>query len=245
MNERNFYDEIGNWDFSKIKYVSENYTNWNYIEEIRNNITVNSKVLDLGTADGKQIFKHYPKCKEILGTDFSEEMIKTANENSAKYDRADVHFKVMDNLNMDTENNYFDVVTARHTITDKQGIYNTLKVGGKLILRGVDKLDCWCLKLIFKQGQGYNNEIPISQKDYEEIINVGFKNVELIPLHVVEYYETKEDLLALLLKTPIIQNESWNYKNIDMNLLDKYIIENSSEKGIKLVRRYYGIIATK
>ena len=74
---------------------------------------------------------------------------------------------------------------------------------------------------------------------------MGFKNVELIPLHVVEYYETKEDLLALLLKTPIIQNESWNYKNIDMNLLDKYIIENSSEKGIKLVRRYYGIIATK
>lgn len=245
MSEKSFYNEIGNWDFSKIKNVSVNFTNWNYIEEIKNSMTSNSKVLDLGTADGKQIFKHYPECKEILGTDFSEEMIKTANENCGKYNRNDVHFKVMDNLNMDTESDYFDIVTARHTITDKQGIYNTLKIGGKLIIRGVDKLDCWSLKLIFKQGQGYNDIIPMSQKDYEEIINVGFKNVELIPLHIVEYYETKEDLLALLLKTPIIQNESWDYKNIDMTLLDKYIIENSSEKGIRLIRRYYGIVATK
>lgn len=245
MNEKSFYDEIGNWDFSKIKYISENFTNWDYIEEIKKTINHDSVVLDLGTADGKQIFKHYPKCKEILGTDFSQAMINTANENCSKFNREEVHFKVMDNLKMDTYDDYYDIVTARHTITDKQGIYNTLKMGGKLIIRGVDKLDCWNLKMIFNQGQGFNDIKPISQIDYEEIIKVGFKDVELIPIHIVEYYETKEDLLALLMKTPIIQNDSWNYKNIDMQLIDKYIENNKTSKGIKLIRRYYGIVATK
>lgn len=245
MSEKDFYEKIGNWDFSQIKYVSENFTTWNYIEEIKKNIKNYSKVLDLGTADGKQIFENYPKCEEILGTDFSEAMINTANKNNEFFQRKDVHFKIMDNLKMDIPNDYFDLVTARHTLTDKKGIYNSLKNNGKLILRGVDKLDCWSLKMLFKQGQGYNDLVPISQKDYEETIYAGFKNVELIPIHIVEYYKTKQDLLALLLKTPIIQNDSWDYENFNMKILDEYINENSSEKGIKLIRRYYGIVAAK
>ncbi len=40
----------------------------------------------------------------------------------------------MDNLNITTENNYFDI-------------------NGILIIRGVDKLDCWELKKLFKRGQ--------------------------------------------------------------------------------------------
>lgn len=244
-NELNFYNEIGNWDFSQIKYVSENFTDWDYLNVIKENLTSESVVLDLGTADGMQIFKHYPKCKEILGTDFSDEMVKTAIKNSEKFKRDDVHFRVMDNLDMNTEENYFDVVTARHTITDKKGIYKTLKDGGKLILRGVDKLDCWNLKMMFGQGQAYNDEKPVSQRDYEELINAGFKDVELIPIHIIEYYETKEDLLALLLKTPIVQDENWNNKKFDINVLDNYIMKNTTEKGIKLIRRYYGIVAVK
>lgn len=203
-----YYNKIGNWDFSQIKYEVENYTKWDYIEEIQKSINDSSKVLDLGTADGSQIFKYYPKCSEILGTDFSEEMINTANAKCIESKRKEISFRIMDNLKIDTPKEYFDVVTARHTITDKNGIYNTLKENGKLIIRGVDKLDCWSLKMLFKQGQGYNDEISFSQKDYEETIKAGFKDVVLIPIHIIEYYKTKEDLLALLLKVPILITES-------------------------------------
>ena len=51
MDEKSFYDGIGNWDFSRIKYTSENFTNWDYIEEIKKNINSDSVVLDLGSAD--------------------------------------------------------------------------------------------------------------------------------------------------------------------------------------------------
>lgn len=39
--------------------------------------------------------------------------------------------------------------------TDPKQIYKTLKLGGFLIIRGVDKLDCWELKRMFNRGKGF------------------------------------------------------------------------------------------
>ncbi len=250
-NEYEYYNSLANWSFSEIKYTSENYTNWVYEDQIKKHVNEKSKVLDLGTAAGEKVLKNFPECAEILGTDFSSEMIKNANINLEKSGRKNISFRVMNNLEMDTPDNYFDVVTARHTVTNKKQIYKTLKNGGFLILRGVDKLDCWGLKRLFNRGQAFYDKKPISLIDYEEILDAGFKDVELIPLHVIEYYETREDLYALLLKTPILDNFSETKNNnyervaIEKDLFEKYVSENTTKKGIKLIRRYYGIIARK
>ena len=105
---------------------------------------------------------------------------------------------------------------------------------------------------MFQRGQAYKDPKPISLIDYENIMDAGFKQVELIPIHVREYYRTKEDLLALLLKTPILNdfseiepNEDLKQSPIDSTILDSYIKENETEKGILLLRRYYGIVAKK
>ena len=250
-NEYEYYSNLANWSFSDIKYYSENYTNWIYEDQIKKYVNKKSRVLDLGTAAGEKVLKTFPECAEILGTDFSSEMIKNANINLEKSERRNITFRVMNNLKMDTPDDYFDVVTARHTITDKKQIYKTLKTGGVLILRGVDKFDCWNLKRLFNRGQAFLDEKPISQIDYEEILDAGFKDVELIPLHVIEYYETKEDLYALLSKVPIlddfseIKNNAYERVPIEKDLFEKYVSENTTEKGIKLIRRYYGISARK
>lgn len=250
-NEFEYYNNLANWSFSEIKYTTENYTNWVYEEQIKKHANENSKVLDLGTAAGEKVLKFFPECAEILGTDFSNEMIKNANINLEKSGRKNISFRVMNNLEMDTPDNYYDIVTARHTITNKEQIYKTLKQGGILILRGVDKLDCWNLKRLFNRGQAFHDKKPISLIDYEEILDAGFKDVELIPLHVIEYYETKEDLYALLLKVPILddftemENKEYERIPIEKDLFEKYVSENTTEKGIKLIRRYYGIIARK
>ena len=251
--EIDFYNKVKNWDFSMINYDSECLTNWIFEEIIKENIDENKVVLDLGTGGGEKVLKRFPKANEIVATDLSEEMVKTAKENLIKYGRENenIIFKQMDNLNMDVQDDYFDIVTARHTCIDAKGIYKALKMGGKLILRGVDKLDCWSLKKLFGKGQAYNDVRPISLIDYENILDAGFRHVELVPIHVREYYKTKDDLLALLYKTPILCDFSEEEKNedlnvsIDMDVLDKYIEMNSFEKGILLIRRYYGIIAEK
>lgn len=127
----------------------------------------------------------------------------------------------------------------------------TLKEGGQLIVRGVDKLDCWSLKRMFKRGQAYHDVKPISLIDYEAIMDAGFKEVELIPLHVIEYYKTKKDLYALLVKTPILDDFSeksfneYERRTIEKEMFEKYVKQNTTEKGIKLIRRYYGIIGKK
>lgn len=251
MNELDFYEKVKNWDFSMIQCIEENLTNWDLYEILKSNTDSNSRILDLGTGGGEKVLKYFPDCQEILATDFSKEMINTANENLKVSGRENITFRQMNNLKMDTPDNYFDVVVARHTCTDATQIYQTLKPGGKLLVRGVDKLDCWSLKLLFGYGQAFKDEKPISVIDYENIINAGFKHIELIPIHVREYYKTKEDLLALLLKTPILADFSEVEENNDLEIkldnekIEKYIQENTNEKGILLIRRYYGIVAEK
>ena len=179
-------------------------------------------------------------------------MIKTANINLKKANKKNIKFRIMDNLNMDTEDNYFDIVVARNTCIDARQIYKTLKKDGLLLIRGVDQLDCWQLKRLFNRGQAFNDTKSISQIDYENILDAGFKNVELIPIYEREYYKTKEDLLALLLKTPILSDFSEEHENsnlvkndIDLEILNQYIKNNTTNKGILLRRRYYGIVANK
>ena len=36
MNELEFYQRVKNWDFSKIKYTEEKYTNWDMYETLSN-----------------------------------------------------------------------------------------------------------------------------------------------------------------------------------------------------------------
>ena len=244
--EYEFYNKLKNLDFSEIKYEEESLTKWEMYDILRNRCNVQTKILDLGTGGGEKVLTEFPEATEILATDFSKEMINTAKENLKRYNKTNVTFRQMDNLKMDTPDNYFDIVVARHTCIDAKQIYKTLKTNGTLILRGVDKLDCWELKKIYGKGQGYNESNPISFIDYENILEAGFKDVELVPIHVREYYKSKEDLLALLVKAPILEDFSEDsYKNIDLSEIDKYIEKHSTDKGILLIRRYYGITARK
>ena len=248
INEKEFYEEIKDWDFSMFEIESEKLTNWDMYEILKEITTKESKILDLGTGGGEKLLERFPEVKEILGTDYSPEMIKTANKNLKESGRKNIKFKVMDNLNMDVEDNYFDVVVARNTPTDPKQIIKCLKPGGYLLIRGVDKYDCHNLKMIFRKEE--TNNKPISIIDYENVINAGFKDVELVPIHEREYFKNKYLFKEFLKKVPILDelcDEGIDYyaKEIDDDLLDKYIKENTEKGKIKLLRRYYGITAKK
>ncbi len=251
--EKEYYEEIKNWDFSMFEIETEKLTNWDLYELINNYATEKSKILDLGTGGGEKLLDYFPDCAEIMGTDLAPSMIETANNNLIKSGRKNITFKVMDNLNMNVPNDYFDIVVARNTVTDPKQIYKSLKKGGYLLLHGVDKYDCHNLKLIFGRGQAYNDQKAISIIDYENILKAGFKDVELVPLHVREYFKNKELFIEFLKKVPVIDDfseELGDHKqyfsnNLNEELLDKYIKENTYNGKIRLLRRYYGITARK
>ena len=248
-NELEFYNEIGNWDFSMIDYKEEFLTDWDFYKKIEENTNEYSLCLDLGTGAGEKLLKNYPKVGWVIGTDFSEEMVKTAKENLKKSDKKNVSFVKMDNLDIKFPEGMFDLVSARHTIIDAYQIFNCLKTGGTLVVRGVDKYDCLELKELFGRGQGMDERIAISDLDFANLQEAGFKNVKKVEILVNEYYKTEKDLMALLLKTPILETLSENnekiIKEIELNLFNEYVEKFRTEKGIWLKRRYYGIEAKK
>ena len=253
--EIKYYDEVKDWDFSMFEIESESLTNWDLFEELKKVTNKDSKILDLGTGGGEKVLEFFPECQEILATDLSVEMIKTANKNLTKSGRKNITFRLMDNLKMDVPKNYFDVAVARNTITDPKQIYACLKKGGHLLIHGVDKDDCWNMKLLFERGQGFHDIKPISIIDYENVINAGFKDIELVPIHEREYFKNEYLFKTFIKKVPILDDFSEQKENekqinkyvedIDEKLLDTYIKENTYDGKIRLLRRYYGITATK
>ena len=251
-NELNYYEKIGNWDFSQIKCQKEYLTNWDFYEKIKENTNEKSLCLDLGTGGGEKVLEYYPEVGMLIATDFSHEMIKTAKENAKKYPEKRVKFTQMNNLKMKFPSETFDLISARHTIINAKQIYDLLIPGGTVVIRGVNQKDCWEIKELFGRGQAYNDEIAISEKDYQDIKEAGFKNIEKVEILQNEYYETEDDLMALLLKTPIlddfseISGEECEHRTIvEKDLFDEYVKRYKTEKGILLKRVLYGIVAKK
>ena len=251
-NEFKYYEKIGNWDFSQIKSKTEKLTNWDFYEKIKENTNEKSLCLDLGTGGGERVLKNYPDVGMIIATDYSEKMIKTAKENAKRYPNRRVKFVKMNNLEMNFPKETFDLISTRHTIIDAKQIYDCVVPGGTAVIRGVDKRDCWEIKELFGRGQSYNDAIAISEKDYQDLVEAGFKNIEKVNILQNEYYETEDDLMALLLKTPIlddfseIKDEEVEHRSIvEKDLFDEYVKRYKTEKGILLKRVLYGITAKK
>ena len=80
INEYDYYEKIGNWDFDKIKYKTEKLVNWEFYEKIKEYTNKDSVCLDLGTGGGEKVLKYYPEVKKIYATDFSSQMINTAKK---------------------------------------------------------------------------------------------------------------------------------------------------------------------
>lgn len=250
--EIKFYEDLGNWDFSQIKYQTVKKSGWDFYKIIEENTNESSLCLDLGTGGGEKVLKYYPKVGMVIATDLSNSMILTANENKKNYPEKNVKFVKMNNLEMTFPNRLFDLVSARHTMIDAKQVYDSLKDGGILIIEGVDQKDCWDLKELFGRGQAYHDEMSLSEKEYQDVQLAGFSSVEKIEILEEEYYETEEDLFALLVKTPILDdfseihvNDDVEHKKIELDLFDEYVRKNKTEKGILLRRVSYGIVGRK
>lgn len=233
-----YYEELSNWDFDRFEIETESLTGWDLYALLRQYVKPDSRVLDLGTGGGEKLLLNYPDCAEILGTDYSPAMIETARKNLAKSGRTGITFKVMNNLEMDVPDDHFDVVVARHTVTDPAQIFKCLKPGGHLLIRGVDKYDCWGLKRICGGGQGFDDPVPVSIVDYERLLDAGFSDVELVPIHEREFFRNADEFRAFLEMVPILDS-------VDEKLVKKYVDENTFDGKIRLIRRYYGVTGRK
>lgn len=238
--EKEFYDKIGKiigWDFSTIKYDTVDNSEFKYFNEINRNISENTILLDIGTGGGEKLVKCISdKCLLKIGTDFSKEMINHAKQNN---ENNKIRFVEMDSEKIDFPNDFFDVITARHTPFNLEEVYRVLNKGGIFFSEQIDEDDCKELKVLFGRGQGFNEECKLIDKIKLNVNKEKFNKIEIYDIIQNEYYKTEEDLLFLLNNTPIIPE--FGKIQGDYEKFREYIEKNNTEKGIILIRRLFGI----
>lgn len=242
--EKEFYNKIGKiigWDFSSIKYDVVDNSEFQYFDEINKNMNEGTILLDIGTGGGEKLSNLITNnCLLKIGTDFSEEMIKNANKNNKNQK---IRFFEMNSDNLIFPDNFCDIITARHTPFNINEVWRLLKEKGLFYSEQVDEDDCKELKELFGRGQGYKVEHKLIDKIKEEISECKFECVEFYDILQEEYYKTEEDLMFLLNNTPII--EKFGKVNNDYEKFNTYVKKNTTEKGILLKRKLFGIKLVK
>lgn len=242
--EKEFYNKIGKiigWDFSQIKYDVIDNSKFQYFDEINNNISENTLLLDIGTGGGEKLSSLISNnCLMKIGTDFSEEMIKIAKKNNKNKKMC---FFEMDSDKLNFPNEFFDIITARHTPFNLKEVTRLLKQDGLFFSEQVDEDDCKELKELFGRGQGYNEKNKLIDKIKTDIKGNELKQIEFYDITQEEYYKTEEDLLFLLNNTPIIPD--FGKVKDDYAKFNYYVEKNTTDKGIRLNRRLFGIKLTK
>ncbi len=242
--EKEFYNKIGKiigWDFSQIKYDVIDNSKFQYFDEINNNISENTLLLDIGTGGGEKLSNLISNnCLMKIGTDFSEEMIKIAKKNNKN---KKIRFFEMDSDKLNFPNDFFDIITARHTPFNSKEVTRLLKQDGLFFSEQVDEDDCKELKELFGRGQGYNEKNKLIDKIKTDIKGNELKQIEFYDITQEEYYKTEEDLLFLLNNTPIIPD--FGKVKDDYAKFNYYVEKNTTDKGIRLNRRLFGIKLTK
>ena len=61
---KKFYEKIKDWNFDKFNIESENLTNFDMYEILKDVTNKDSKILDLGTGGGEKLLKCFPNEKD-------------------------------------------------------------------------------------------------------------------------------------------------------------------------------------
>ncbi len=148
---------------------------WNKVEGVN--------TLEIGVGTGKN-FPYYPADVEVTAIDFSEKMLKRAQDKASKQ-RVKVHLLQMDAQNLDFEDNTFDTVVASFVfcsvpdpVRGLTEIERVCKPSGKVILLehilSANRVLAWLMNLanpLVVRMMGVN----INRKTVDNVIKSGLK----------------------------------------------------------------------
>ncbi|MFE6795949.1 class I SAM-dependent methyltransferase [Paenibacillus chitinolyticus] len=231
---KEFYDKVGKingWDFSNVKCVSEGIKR-DLFREVTKTCKKSDILLDIGTGGGEAILSIADSLLLLVGIDQSTEMIETAIKNSAKSGIPNVRFLKMEAENLDFPDDFFNVITCRHSEFFANEVAKVLIKGGTFLTQQVSENDKSNIKEAFGRGQAFGTKAGTLKHQYiTELSEAGFSDIQSFDFNVIEYYQTAEDLIFLLTHTPIIPD--FGRAEVDFRILQQFIKENQTERGIR------------
>ncbi len=242
---KHFYDQVGKtngWDFSKVKCVSEG-THPDLYAEVTTICKSSDLLLDIGTGGGEAILSIAESALLLIGIDQSTGMMETATRNGAESGIANVRFLQMEAEQLHFPNDFFNIVSCRHSEFVADEVARVLVSGGAFLTQQVSEDDKFNIKEAFGRGQAWGVSAgTLKQRYMNDLRQAGFNGIRAVSFNVTEYYETVEDLIFLLKHTPIIPNFGQN--NADFEILQQFVKDNQTEKGIRTNAGRFVITAT-
>ncbi|NEN86902.1 class I SAM-dependent methyltransferase [Paenibacillus elgii] len=244
IDYKQFYDKVGKtngWDFSNVKCISEGIK-WDFYSEVTKACKKSDLLLDIGTGGGEAILTIAEAALLLVGIDQSTGMIETATNNLANSGRANVRFLQMDAQELLFPENFFNIVSCRHSVFYAKEIAKVLVKEGIFLTQQVSENDKLNIKEAFGRGQALGiTGGTLKHQCIAELSEAGFTHIQSFDCNVIEFYQTAEDLIFLLKHTPIIPN--FGQSEFDFQILQQFIAENQTEKGIKTNSERFMIIA--
>jgi len=246
LEYRNFYEKIGKvngWDFSELQTTSEG-EEWNFYEEVLKRGKKTDVLLDIGTGGGENLLIVASSLLLAIGIDLSIEMVKTAEDKLKKSLVSNLRFFQMTSDDLLFPPGFFDIVSSRHAPFNSFEVAKVLKSGGLFLTQQVSEADKLNLKTAFNRGQSFGEtDGSLKEKYIQELNQAGFSEIQSFDYNATDYYQRSEDLLFLLTHTPIIPNFGQDKK--DLEILDKFIRNNRTNKGIRTNSKRFLIIAIR
>jgi SAM-dependent methyltransferase len=241
-----FYDEVGRlngWDFSKIKTISEG-VKWDFYTEVTKRCKNTDVLLDIGTGGGEKVLKIADSFLFLVGIDLSSGMMETAQSNLRKSNVLNVRFCQMSSDDLQFPSGFFDVISSCHAPFNSTEVAKVLRSGGLFLTQQVSEADKLNIKEAFGRGQSFGEvDGALKEKYIRELKEVGFLDVKSFEYDAIDYYQRPEDLIFLLKHTPTIPN--FGQKKKDFDLLNDFIENNRTEKGIRTNSKRFLLIAKK
>lgn len=242
---QDFYEKVGRlngWNFSQVKKVAEG-VEWDFFKEVAQRCKKSDLLLDIGTGGGEAVLSMSDAALLLIGIDLSTGMIETAKQNVANSNKTNVRFIHMDAESLQLPQNFINVVSCRHSPFSAAEIARVLVTDGVFLTQQVSEDDKKNITHAFGRGQKSVEDGTLKNKYILELTEAGFSDVQSFEYDATEYYETYEDLVFLLKYTPIIPNFGQNEN--DFNILNQFIEENQTDRGIKTNSKRFMIIARK
>ncbi|WP_028544434.1 class I SAM-dependent methyltransferase [Paenibacillus taiwanensis] len=241
-----YYDKVGRingWDFSQMKFTSEGI-GWDFYQEVVRACIPSDFLLDIGTGGGEAVLAIADSSQLIVGIDHSPGMIKTAAQNLKRACFPNVRFVQMDAENLLFPNDFYNVVSCRHSGFCAEEVARVLAPEGLFMTQQVGERDKINLKAAFGRGQAYETMPGTLMRGYiAELSAAGFRDIHFEEYNAVEYYEAPEDLFFLLTHTPIIPN--FGEMKGDMEVFEQFVADHMTDRGIITNAERFMIVAKR
>ncbi|MBU5354611.1 class I SAM-dependent methyltransferase [Paenibacillus barcinonensis] len=246
-----FYERVGRrngWDFSTMKVVSDT-PDWDFYEEVIRCTQTSDLLLDIGTGGGEAVLSIAGHAHLLVGIDLAQGMIDTARRNlekaaSCSPNVSNVRFVQMHADHLQFPNEFFNTASCRHSVFSASEVYRVLAEDGIFLTQQVSEHDKLNIAQAFGRGQHYGIKPGALLERYrQELAHAGFRQIEVREYNVMEYYAAPEDLLFLLMHTPIVPHFGENAS--DLETFKQFVQEHRYEKGIRTNSARFMITAKK